>query len=216
MYGIPKLAKVTFLDSTAPVDWHFGPELTQSFDPALQPSVSAWDSANFVVDIGRPVDRDDHVIYRCSNDVGTFFKRQTRSKKSNAHAFGAAHVRQGRYVGMHQRLAAGEYDPFHVELAKAGQVRLEIARGDFSNLPDAPDIAHHTAAVAAVVREDYQDRKACDPVIHADNSFPASRMLPDKLLRAVCSKRRTGARTRRSVPPMRIHSIPFRAILDQR
>src|SRR5262249_46981008 len=152
------------------------------------PPVRARDTANFVVDMGRPVDRDDHIVHRCSDDVGTFFKRQGGGKKSNADAFTAAQARQGRYVGMHQGLATGEYNPFHVELAKAGQVRLEIALGDLSNLPDPPDIAHHTAAVATIVRKDYQDRKACDPVIHADTAFPASRMSPDKLLRAVCSK----------------------------
>src|SRR2546422_5499871 len=118
---------------------------------------------------------------------------------------------------MHQRLAAGENDPLHFELAKAGQVRLEVALRDLSDLPYPPDIAHHAAAVAAVVREDYQNRKARDPmvVIHAETSLPARRTPSEKDLIVSLSSRRTGARTSRDVPPTRINSIPVRRIVGQ-
>src|ERR1041385_9092908 len=87
---------------------------------------------------------------------------------------------------MHQRFAAGKDDPAHSELPKAVKVRLEVLRGDLSYLPNLPDVAHHAAAVTAIVRKQDQNRQVMDKMIagvvqclvvfaHALTRFPASR-----------------------------------------
>ena len=104
-------------------------EFTESLDPPLQPPVSAGNAADLVMNPWRSIDRDDDVIHRFGDHCGTLFERQAGSKECDAHAFCAAQARQGRQIGMHERLSAGEDDPLHFEIAKAGEVTRLIPWG---------------------------------------------------------------------------------------
>jgi hypothetical protein len=39
-------------------------------------------------------------------------------------------------------------------------MRLEVLNPDLAHLPDSPDVTHHAAAIAAVVRKQDQNRNA--------------------------------------------------------
>ena len=78
---------------------------------------------------------------------------------------------------MHQRFAAGEDNPLHLQRAQTEEVGLEILPGDLANLANSPDIAHHAAAIAPVVREEHKNRKSLYAVFrcgdHAETLIPA-------------------------------------------
>lgn len=67
---------------------------------------------------------------------------------------------------MQEGLSAGKNNPAHLKRSQAVEVWPQVFRRDFAHLPNFPDITHQAAAVAAVVREQNQDWKFPEVMIH--------------------------------------------------
>ena len=64
-------------------------------------------------------------------------------------------------------LSPGEDNPPDLKPAKGFDMRLKVLDRDLPDLPDPPDVAHHTTAVAAIVGEQNQDGQGLDAVIES-------------------------------------------------
>src|SRR5262245_14206424 len=113
---------------------------------------------------------------------------------------------------MHQRLPAGEDNPSHVQRAEAGEMRFDIFVRDLSNLTDFPDVTHHAAAVASVVRKEHKNRQLLDAVLrcghHAETLIPANCISEPTNGVVSYISRSTGARTQSRTPSTSIDSSP--------
>src|SRR5258708_7058478 len=96
---------------------------------------------------------------------------------------------------MHQRLTAREDYPLDTQSLDVREVPLQFRGGDFLDVGELPDIAHHAAAVAGAGRLEHKNRKTLQPLVHSSIRFPASRKLRPRCLAAARRSSRTLAST---------------------
>ena len=78
---------------------------------------------------------------------------------------------------MHQRFAAGKHDPPHAQGFYVARVTLQFIHTDFLHGVDFPDVAHHAAAIAAVVGIQDKNRQGFEYVRfgHVTSEYHGSR-----------------------------------------
>jgi len=160
--GTAERLEVIFLDGTPSLNRHVRAQASKSLYSAFQSHKCFRNGTDIVMCLRWSVKRHNHVVHPFGHFSSMPLEYQSGSEEREAHTFLSKQPAQRRQIGMHQRLAAGEDDPLHVEGSQARNVRFEIPVGDFPDLPNPPDVTHYTTAIATIVRKENEDRQFRD------------------------------------------------------
>jgi hypothetical protein len=109
--------------------------------------------------MARTVERDDEVGEVSGDFGGIALDEEAAAEDGRADAARAQFAGLAEEVGVKQRLAAGEDDPFDAELFYVVKLAVEFGGADFLDRFALPDVAHRAPAVADAVRvEDERGR----------------------------------------------------------
>ena len=162
--GFAQVPEVLALHRAACRDGIVRVQLMERADPGGQKLEGAGDAADPVVDFGGTVEGNDRIVQAARHRMRAPGQQDAgaQGRGSNAHA--PEQVAEAKEVGVHERLAAGKHDPAHAQSLYVARMAPQVIHTDFPHGVDFPDVAHHTAAIAAAVGLQHKDRQGCDYV----------------------------------------------------
>lgn len=132
--------------------------VTDSEDALVDEIVRSVYAPNGVVNLGRAVQGDDDVVEEHGDILGMFVQEKAGGEQGQMNLSFAKKVAESGEVVMHQGFATGQNDLTNSEAFKGCAVTLQILRAHLIVGFALPDVAHDTAAVAAAVNVEDQDR----------------------------------------------------------
>jgi hypothetical protein len=132
-------------------------------DPFVDKIVGSAYAADAVVNLRRAIEGDDDVVEEDSDLFCTFVEEKTSRQEGEVNLPVAKEVAESGKIVMKQRFAASENDPSDAQIFERCTVTLQILRVHLVVGLALPDVAHDTAAVAATVGVQDEDRQSRKP-----------------------------------------------------
>jgi hypothetical protein len=110
-----------------------------------------------IVQVARAVEAHDEVVDVLGDLLRVPGQKQAGAQERDADSRLPQESAEGEEVGVHERLAPAQDDPLDPELPPLLPPARDLAGTDLQGPAFLPDVAHETAAVAAVVREEDED-----------------------------------------------------------
>jgi hypothetical protein len=147
------------LHGRTPSNFDLWPDLSQSAYATLEGFECTAHPPNLIVNLGRAIHRDDDVIHRLCYRRALRFQEQTGGEQGEPHAESSKQAAERGKISVHLRFAPGKHNPPDLQSSQGLDVSLKVLDGNLPDLTDPPDVTHHAAAIATIVREQNEDRQ---------------------------------------------------------
>jgi hypothetical protein len=108
------------------------------------------------------IKRYDDIVHGIHYGVGLGMKQQSGREQRNTASSCTQHASQATPLLIQLRLTAGENHPLDPKIPDGSHLHFEVCRGNLLRLPNAPDIAHYTAAIASIMWKDNEHWQSSD------------------------------------------------------